>query len=220
MSDNKPQKTFLANPKLRLTTPCPTAKGKYSNLSFDIWNSNPRVVVTTNDPNLANPENGYGRITAALDAPTMMAFIELMKQVVNTPESTKIKIENFGNQKGGDPKVPSHLTDLWIGKDDNGLVFISVINTQPGWPVIKFIFSASDSRYHKVYHGDGTEFTKAEYSVLYAKSYIRLLTEVYNSLFVRDYVHQVNTFGKKPYQPQQQRTSNVEEVSGGGDIPW
>lgn len=214
---NEKQKTMLNNPKLRLSAPCPTAKGKYSNLSWDIWNSNPRIVVATNDPSLTNPDNQYGRITAAMDAPTMMAFLEILKDVALSDKADKVKIENYGNQKGGDPKSPVHLTDLWVGKDDSGLVFISVVNKADGWPVIKFVFGPTDSRYHKVFHGDGSEFTKAEISKAYAMGYAKMLASVYNQLFVRDYVHQVNTYGKKPYTPPAQA---AQADSGSGDIPW
>lgn len=224
MSDNqqKPAKTIFASTKLRLTAPCPTAKGKWSNLSFDIWNSNPRIVVTTNDPALANPENQYGRITAALDAITMMAFIEILKTVAKSEGPTKTKIENYGTKRGGDPKIPEHLTDLWVGKDDNGIVFISVLNKAEGWPTIKFTFGPSDGRYHKIFKGDGSEYTKSDVSSVYALAYSELVSGLYTKMFAHDYVHPVSNFGKKSYQPQQQtRSAPVDSGSAGGDdIPW
>ena len=130
MADGKQPKHGLNNPKIRLSAPCPTAKGKYANLGFDIWMNNPRIVVATNDPNMMNKEKQFGRITAAMEPPTFFLFLEYLNEAIRSKEATKKNLKLFGNAKGaqGGPGVePVHLTDVWIGRDAEGQVFISVV---------------------------------------------------------------------------------------------
>ncbi len=187
-NSNPKAKNILNDPKLTLVAQNPTVKGKWSKLSFGIYNNNPRLIVSTNSPDLQNQENNYGRITAALDNPAFFTFLELLKQSINSKEAIKYKVENFGFKKGEDPKTPAHLTDLWVGRGEDGVIFISVINKAEGWPTIKFTFGPSDIRYHKFYHGNGTEFSKAEISTLYAKAYSNILQEVVSTLIVDNFV--------------------------------
>jgi hypothetical protein len=216
-----PQKvsTALHNTKLRLSVPCPTAKGKYSTLSYDIWNNNPRIVVSTNDPALMSPASGYGKITAALDTTVFNVYLELLSKVIESKENTKYKIENFGNVKGGDPKVPQHLTDLYVGRDDDG-VFVSVISKQQGMPVIKFPFNISDPRYHIVKNATGEPVSKSEMSTIAARAYLRLLTQVMGHLTVSNWVkpepyipgNKPGGYSKPAYsQPSQGGSSMVDD---------
>lgn len=188
MSD-KPQKVKIGldSPKLRISAPCPTAKGKYSTLSFGLWMNNPRLIVSTNDPALI-ASTRHGKIQAALDMPTMFCFIEMLKDAVKSKEAIKSKIETYGMSSNKDDKSPVHLTDVWVGRDDSGSVFVSVISKQEGWPVIKFIFGPSDGRFQKFVHSNGTEYSKAEASNRYANSYISLLTNCFSHLVISHYV--------------------------------
>lgn len=235
---NQKVKTILNSPKLSLSAPNPMVKGKYAKLSFDLYNNNPRIVVSTNDPSLQVPEKGYGRITAALDVPVFFSFIELLKQVISNKEPSKFKIENFGNQKGGDPKVPVHLTDLWVGRGEDGAIFISAISKMEGFPTIKFVFAPSDSRFHKYFHGNGTEFSKAELSNLHAKAWVTILEEVMGHLVVTNYVepppyqgkggynnnrNQGGGYQKPAYNQQSQQQSYPGDAAAdtaGDDIPF
>ena len=183
----KAKKHMLNNPKIRLQAPCPTAKGKYSTLAWDVWMNNPRFVVATNDPTMMTKERGFGRIQAAMEPPTFMVFLELLDQCVASSEAIKFKVANSGKDKnGGFDPVPT--SDLHVGRDAEGCIFVSVVSKEEGWPVIKFVFSAPDQRFHKVYHGNGTEFTKSEISVIYAKAYRKLLEEAMMNVLDTHYV--------------------------------
>lgn len=181
MSDfQKPvrKKNALNNAKLRLSAPNPNAKGVYSNLSWDIYQNNPRIVVDTRDPNLSSPENGYGRIQAALDPLVFGVFLNFMKEAIASPSAVKFKIENYSFEytNGQRAQEASHTSDVWVGKDAEGQMFLTVVSKKSGnWPVIKFIFGPSDQRWHKFFHGDGTPISKAELSVYAAKSYAEWL---------------------------------------------
>jgi hypothetical protein len=195
MSDNKPVKIKhgLNSPKIRLNAPCPTAKGKFSSLSWDLYMNNPRVVVAVNDPAFATPDKSYGRIQAAMEMPTFYLFLSKLKEAISSEGPVKTQLKLFGNAKGGGGggggyQEPVHLTDLWIGKDADGCVFLSVVKKEEGWPVIKFIFAAPDPRFVKVFKGDGTEYSKSELSVAYAQSYHDLLSHAMGTAVMTTYV--------------------------------
>ena len=180
MSDfQKPirKKNALNNAKLRLSAPNPQAKGIWSTLAWDVFQNNPRIVVDTKDPNLLSQENGYGRITAPLDPAVFGAVLVNLENVINATEPIKFKVENSNHEyvNGQRSQEITHLTDLWVGRDAEGQIFISVVSTKPNWPIIKFLFGPSDNRYHKFLHGDGTPYSKADLSILFAKSYLNML---------------------------------------------
>ena len=200
----KPPKHALNHNKLRLQTACPTAKGKYANLSWDVYGNNPRIVVATNDPALATLDRKFGRITAAMDTPTFEVFLELLDQAIASEGPTRSKIECYTMPKGSTFSTPPILaSDVFVGKDQEGCVFISVVmREQEGWPVVKFIFSAPDARFHKIYRTDGTELSKTEMSGLYARAYRRMLATMMPAVLVANYVE------PPPYNPGGPRGGN------------
>jgi hypothetical protein len=195
-------KTALNNSKLSLSSPCPTAHGKFSQLRWDIYMNNPRIIVRTNDP--GDEQYNYGMITAAMDSLAFYTFLEFLKMTYESMEEVKYKIENYGNEyvQGQRSNDPVHLTDTWIGKDKDGCVFISVISKKEERPVVKFIFGPGDDRWHKFFHSDGTQYTKAEISVIYARAHYNLLSELMGNVLVANYVPPL------PYNSNKQSGSN------------
>jgi hypothetical protein len=194
--------TILNSPKLRLSAPCPTAKGKWSTLAVDVYMSNPRLVLSTNDPALMNKEKGFGRATAAMDIAGFGVYLDLIKTCIDSDKPVKFKIENYGITKGGDPKSPSLLTDVWVGQDDHGCIFVSVINKKDAnWPVVKFIFGPIDGgKFSKYYNATGEKLSEGDVSKRYASSMIKDFREIVSALAVRDYVkpEYQGGFGNKP----------------------
>lgn len=184
------RKNALNNPKLRLSAPNPQAKGIYASLAWDLYQNNPRLVVDTKDPNLSSPENSYGRITAALDPVVFGIFLQNLQDSIASDKAVKFKVENYNHEfsNGQRSQEIVHLTDLWVGKDAEGQVFVSVVSKKGDqWPVIKFVFGPSDQRYHKFFKGDGTQFSKAELSVYAARAYYVLLSTVMASVMDTHY---------------------------------
>ncbi|MDD2879636.1 MAG: hypothetical protein PHQ58_04300 [Rhodoferax sp.] len=189
MSD-KPVKVkhILNSPKIRLNAPCPTARGKISTLSWDTYMNNPRIVVKVNDPAFANPEKSYGNIQAAMEPPTFYFFLQLLDMAIVSEGQTKNKLELRSTSRGN-PNETVVTADVWIGKDGEGCVFVSVIKRdQEGWPVIKFVFGPPDERFVKVFKADGTEYTKAELSVGYGRAYYKLLENAMANVLDSKYV--------------------------------
>lgn len=189
---NFPQvkKIALDNTKLGLSTPCPTAEGKWSNLRWGLGGgSNPRITVYTGDPNDSNQSTNNGRIRAELDTVNVYSVILLIRSALKEEPGWKknIKCSNFIYPGGKRSEKPVHLTDIWIGKDREGVIYISVVDAlKKDRPVIKFPI-IGDARWQGFVHGDSTPFTKAEASQLYAEAYALLLQDLYGNLLVTEY---------------------------------
>ncbi len=170
--ENTPRKkTALEHDKLSLFAR-PGAPGQRApKLTWSMINGNPRVMVYTNDPE--DQGNDYGRITAKLDTPVFFALLELLERAAKSPEETKTKLENKNHTyyEGKRSETASVVSELMFGKDQAGIVWLSVV--MPNRPKIKFKFTFGD--YHEFYHGDGTPFTESEASALSAVAYTNLL---------------------------------------------
>lgn len=192
MSDyQKPvrKKNALNNPKIRMSAPNPNVKGVFSTLSWDLYQNNPRIIADTKDPSLSSPDNGYGRITAALEPITFGIFLGMLETAIKSKEAFKNKIETFSHEYVNNQRSQEaiHSSDIWVGKDTEGHVFMSVVSKKPNFPVIKFIFGTPDQRYHKFYHADGTPLSKAELSVYAAIAYLNLLRSLVPSVMDTHY---------------------------------
>ena len=211
MSDNgnfrkERAKTALDNNKLNLYAPTPGHNGKSARLIWGLYSNNPRITVYTNDPNDQDASKNYGKISANLDAPTFFAVLNMLTKAVDpaTPADWRMKIENsnFIFPGGKRSEKPVVVSELIVGKDKDGTIWISVVDFKKDRPRIKFVFGKSD--FHRYIHGDGTPLTDAETSVLYAQAYIKMLQIMMGNMLVSCYVE------PEP-KPQQNRGG-----SGGG----
>lgn len=186
---NRPprEKNGLDNRKLSMSAPTPGVQGKYARLDWAIINANPRLTVYTNDPN--DPGEG-GRIAGAFDIVGFISWICRMEDMIEkAPNGFKDKIDlknyrYFG--QGKKSERPEVISSLWFGKDENGVVWISLLDAaKPERPKVKFEFGNND--WHQFVHGDGTPYTKGETSAAFAKGYCRLLPLMMSYMAVADY---------------------------------
>lgn len=180
------KKNALDNRKLNLSAPTPGVQGKYASLIWGLYSNNPRISVFTNDPNDTGEQNGYGKIQAALDAPTFFAFLNILNRAVDATDEFKMKIENknFIFPGGKRSERPVLVSELWAGRDKEGIIWISV--SAKDRPKIKFNIGPGD--FHELFHGSGEKLTKGEASVLYAKGYIKILENMMTHLLVTEWV--------------------------------
>lgn len=167
--------------KISLSAPNPQVKGVYATLKWDIFQNNPRIVVDTKDPNLLSKENGFGRITAAFSTMDFFSVLELIKKAVSGGKEEKWKVECLGHEwvNGQKNTEITPTASVWVGRDADGHIFISVVNeARKAFPIIKFIFGATDQRYVRFLNSDGAPMTKAQGSQLYAMACVNLLTEL------------------------------------------
>ena len=214
------KKNAFSNSKLTLSAPCPTAKGKFSNLGFEFKNNNPAIVVRTNDPQDLNAGRGWGRISANLDIPAFYVFIVHLKEAIESEGEYKKKCENYNHDyvNGQRSEEIKHISDLWVGKDKEGCVYISVLSKKDDKAVIKFVFGPSDNRWHKYMHADGTPFTKGDLSAKYARAWLMILKQVTGNLIVQEYVAPMprKPFGQQGGGGYNKPQYNNRPNSGGG----
>lgn len=207
MSDFKPperKKTALDNSKLRLQAPCPSAEGKMSSMGFQLVSNNPRIVVNTNDP--ADEGNNYGRISANMDLPAFVALLKILDTLIKSPSENKYSIQCLGHTffKGQRSQEKKILATVWVGRDKEGVLWISV--TSENRPKIKFPFGPAGG-YHSLHHADGSPCTASEVSEFYAKAFLSILEQMIVNVAVDNYV---------PPEPRNNGGFNKGSNGGGG----
>lgn len=179
-------KNTLSHGKLNLTAPAPSDPSKKSTLKWEFRTNNPRLVVWTNEPGDDGRDKDYGKIIAALDLPIFNMFLELLSTVTAGPRDYKDKIENknYIFPGGKRSETPVVVSELWVGKDKDGKVWICV--SKQGRPRIKFVFG-DDMSFHTFMHGDGTPYSAEETSTMCARAYINMLTHLMNAMAIAHY---------------------------------
>lgn len=200
------KKTPLDEPGLRLVadtlengTGRPTLKvypnGKNS-LRFDIWT------------NLPGDKND-GRISADVPYIVMYTFLELIRQYAepSTPaDRSYIELTGFtffGGKKSDKPEV---LCKLFAGKDEQGVVFISIQVSDSTRP--KIMFPLLDQSFSRIVTAQGP-MNKAASSQLYARGYTTAL-----QLFIQH--HCSEAYVDKSANKQQGGGGGYGNNNGGG----
>ncbi len=180
------EKNALDNRKLNLSAPTPGVQGKTASLIWGLMSNNPRLTVYTNDPNDTGEQNGWGKIQAALDAPTFFAFLALLQDALEAKEEVKMMIENknFIFPGGRRSEHPVVVSELWVGRDKEGVIWVSV--SAKDRPKIEFPIGPGD--FHELYHGSGERLSKGEASAIYTKGYIALLQGMMTTMLCTNYV--------------------------------
>lgn len=119
---------------------------KRPRLVFGFRDGNPRITVYTGVPG----QNGL--ITFPSDYPTMVACMNMLKDVIAGAPGTKFSIDSLGtvyenNKPTKDKRV---VGTLYMGKSKDGIIYFSVM--AEGKP--KLVFSVKPSPYHVFRDGD------------------------------------------------------------------
>jgi len=198
---SKPQAAVKINEleKFAMFMNAPGAEGKRSKLSWYIREGSPRITVYTNIP---SDTINRGAISAAMNPETALIFLDLFEKGILDNNAFKYKLECFTTPWSDtgerlDKKVTS---ELWFGKDNTGMVWISILSDNR--PKIKFEFKISD--WHRIFHADGTQFTEVEGSVLQAMAVIKAMRNIITS--------HASIF-RQPPQPQTAKPSADSFVS-------
>ena len=164
--------------KFTMFTPAPGVEGKNSRLAWCIRDGNPRVTVYTNIPSDAS--NMYGILSANMDPATFFMFLDLLEKTALGPSNVKhcISCKTSTRQSDGTYGDIRVMSKLLFGKDENGVVWISVIAENR--PKIKFEFKVSD--YHEFLKEDGTTLSESESSPLHALAVCRTMKMIYANL--------------------------------------
>lgn len=191
------QKTILDDRKLTLYAPNPN-NGRAS-LRWAMAGCNPRITVWSG----MESDKDNGKSEAKMDLKTFMAFLVILEETIDAA-----KLTPAGEARGvqiamgffKDGRV-NHISDLHVGQDKEGVIYISVVAKNGNTPV-KFPFVTEE--YHNFRHRGGEEFSKAEASAVMAKGYLKLLQSIVPILSERNW--------KEP----EPRPNNGGNRSGGG----
>lgn len=169
--------------RFSLFAPCPGVEGRMSRLAWCIRDGYPRISVYLNNPSVT----GYaGILYAPFNPTTFFVFLDELEKIAKGESGNKCKFSNYTHPRENGVVIPNSekilQSELWIGKDNDGICWISVV--MPDRPKIKFEFHLSP--YHKVTRSDGTELSKSDGSVLETLAvalairdvYLRLTTEL------------------------------------------
>lgn len=169
----------------------PGAPGKRAKLVWSTRKTYPRLSIFTNDP----ADKGNGLITAPLDTPTLYGILDIMDTVLRATEEMKQKIDIYtskweNNQRTNEMVL---LSTVWVGKNANGINWISLVSSDPVRPKVIFEYQTGD--YYQFFKKDGAQYTKAETSNLALAAAIRLLRNFFENNPI------ANTSSKLPRQP-------------------
>ena len=181
------KKIALDNRKLTLTTKCPTAEGKWSNLYWGLYSNNPRLTVYTGDPADKGFENG--KIAGHLGANDFFALIQSLREAATQENNWREKweLKNYTFYGGKRSEHPTVVAELWIGKTKEGVIWISIVDPKnKDRPRIQFPFMPND--FTSLYSSDGNPLDKSKVSALYAKGYANVLDNLVAHLLVTEYV--------------------------------
>jgi hypothetical protein len=226
-------KNALDNNKLSLSVKCPGDDSKWSNLVWGLYANNPRITVYTGDPKDTGESNGYGKISGNVDVPNFFMLIHGIREMIKVPvtapvDERKFRLEckNFIFPGGKRSEQPVVVSEIYVGKDDNGLLWISVASTTKGRPRIKFPF-LPQSRFHRYVHGDGSEFPIAKVSEWCAAAYADILTELMPTMLADNYEapKPKDNGGGRPNNYNGGRSSgggnnSQDDIGGDTDLPF
>lgn len=208
------KKIALDNNKLGLSAPCPTAEGKWASLRWTLNNNNPSIVVYTGDPNDDTPNTPNGRIKADMDLPMLFMIFNLLEKAIGEENGWKMSVEclNYTFPGGKRSEKPVVTAVVWVGKDKDGSIFISVVDPiRKDRPIVKFELAPSTYWFH-VNMRTGEAISKPEASVIWTKGYIDLLRDLYTQLAVDEYTPPK----PKPDGGGNNRGGGYNNNSGGG----
>lgn len=196
-----PAKTALAHEKLRLSTQCPVDPKRWSSLSIQIWENNPRFVVYPNDPNASDDAK---TITAAVTPIQLEGVLQMIERAARSTDKFKeIVILPFYDKEQQREIEKARIS---VTKDATGLVSIAITNGK----ALKVSFPFGFDKYFRLLHANGDAFTEAETSVPAALAFADAMKRIVTEVYVTNYNHVERA------RPQQNGKGNFNRGGGGG----
>lgn len=179
--------------RYQMFAPAPGVENVRARLSWSSWMGNPRITVFTNVPN----DKDKGMLRAPMDPETFGILMLLLEEVIRGEPGNSRYIENFTREKTDDGSIGKmiKLSETWVGKDKDGMIWISV--KAEDRPVIVFKYTVSN--FHKIFKGNGEAFDAPFASSIQARSTVDGLRRIFGNLSGEI---------KPPYDPNAPRNGN------------
>ena len=202
MSD-KPS-NVLDNGKLTMSAP-KLANGEFPpKFKVGTYNNNPQYTVFTG---VTSAKRG-GVISAGMDPITFYTPLRLIERMIDEPipqETVTYEIENHAG-RGSEKAIKSRTI---IGKDPEGVVFISILDVDDSMPKVRFNFDADF--YHKI---NVNGMSKGQISCISAQGFVDAWRSILGP-------HLVNSYEKVVFRGGGGGNHNKGGNSGGGNSqPW
>lgn len=204
-------KHALDHRRWNLSQPVPNERGKFSNL---IWGIRKNAVNLTVYTGFTSDTTDNGRIQFPLDGQVFDIVMQYIQTAINAPGEWKEKIEyhdfTFYNRQRSERA--EHLTTLFVGKDADGLVWLSIVDAKKSdRPKIKFVFGGTVQNY-KLKHANGEDCTPSEVSKLVAQGTVNSIPQIAYQLLVEKY----EAPKPRPDNNNQRNSGNGGGNGGGG----
>jgi len=187
---------------------------KRAAMSFGIKEGYPRITVFTNTQ---SDHDGKGAIIASFDLEHFLIFLNHFEKVVKTngPSKEMVNIKHFPRDTAGKITGDREVTgELWFGKNEEGVVWISA--QQPNRPKIVFEILLSD--FHEFRNSTGQLMTKGEGSISRALTLVPILRHH----FIDKCLHFRNTSTPRekslPYSQRGNQTENITTSKPTGSV--
>lgn len=190
------KKSILDHSKLSLMAPKQNNGAYPAKLKVQTYNNNVQLTVFSGVTSAKNS----GVISAGMDPRTFYMLIAMIRRLINVPANGQNQVYEIENHAGqGKDKAIKNKT--LIGKDAEGMMFISVVDLDDSMPKVKFTFNAD--YYHKI---NANGFDKATISCIAAEAW----ADMFGAIMA---VHLTETY--EPVQYNGQGGGNFNK--GGGN---
>ncbi|NTV78186.1 MAG: hypothetical protein HGA25_03340 [Clostridiales bacterium] len=184
---------------------------KRPRLVFGFRDGNPRITVYTGVPG----QNGV--IAFPSDYPTMVACMNMLKEVVAGAAGTKFSIDSMGtvyenNKPTKDKRV---VATLYIGKSKEGIVYFSVMTENKP----KLIFSIKPSPFHVFRDADKNVIPESVMSCKLARGIADIVIDIIGGILQAYTAEEYTTVRKPtPIKAQQGQANQGKPADIVGDL--
>lgn len=154
-------------------------------------------------------ENNFGKLTARLGGGVFFSLLNLLKVAKSKEPGWKIGLQNFHNFVAGKRlDKPQHVNDVLIGTDNEGCVWISIVEN--GRDSARFFFGPGD--WHNWKKADGESASRKEMNHYSVDGFVMGLGQAMSAA--------MGHFAINGSAVDERFPENKEAEQAGGNRPW
>lgn len=194
-------------------------RNRMAKLRISWFANNPQLVVNLGLNKEANRENNFGNISVSLSNIEVSQYFEMLEAMLDVKPGEGMFIPYYHPAKErGEQDTMTHK--IIVGKDEEGYVYTSLIETKDSTPKVKFSFKLDD-RLKKCTMRDKSTLSPEFETKLAVKGFIRAYTPVLAAMAVEHYEPstQNGKYGNNNNNRNQQRSAPADDIPD-DDIPF